>query len=164
MKKFAEYVKQRELQEGPIRLLGSLAGGAAGVLGGKKLGSMAGKFAGNKAMPFIGGMIGSKVGGIAGAAGGGALGWKAGGTIGKAADDWISNKIRGGAEKIADAGRSAVGRSAENNPEYKQAKSSIDKVIGSTSKLSKINPNFSTPFEKSKEVKDNLIKSINNTI
>jgi hypothetical protein len=164
MKTFSEYVEQRELQEGPMSLLGSLAGGAAGILGGKKLGSMAGKFAGNKAVPILGGMVGSKIGSAVGAVGGGALGWKAGGTLGKAADDWMSSKIKGGAEKVADIGRSATGRSSENNPEYKQAQSSIDKVIGSTSKLLKTNPNFSSPLEKSKEVKDNLSKSIKNSL
>lgn len=160
MKTFAEFFAESELQEGPFSLLGSIAGGAAGILGGKKLGSIAGKFAGNKAVPVVGGMVGSKVGGLVGAAGGGTLGWKAGKTLGQAADNWVGKKIQGGVEKVADIGRATIGRSAENNPDYKQAKSSINKVIGSTSKLSKENPNFSDPLEKSKELKDILAKSI----
>jgi len=130
-------------------------------MAGQKVGSAAGGVLGKMSgVPFLGSYAGKKLGGIAGAAGGGTLGWKAGGALGQAADDWMANKAKAGAEKVADAGRSIMGMGARNNPEFKQAKSSVEQIINNASNLAKSNQGFQSVLQIAQQLKQALYQAV----
>jgi hypothetical protein len=157
-----EIVLKYGMDEGVLNWAGKLAGGAAGLLAGKKAGASAGKMLGKMSgIPFLGSYAGEKLGGITGAAGGGALGWKAGGALGQAADNWIANKAKAGAERVSDAGRSMMGMGSRNTPEFKQAKSSVEQIINSASSLSKSNKGFQSVLQIAQELKKALFQAVN---